>query len=229
VQQLFSKLIAGGLSAAVILLWWPLVFPSTTVESWMIRGIVWTASFELMLLAFLPVEEALWRSRAARRVRDTAAAAGGKLVADSPRRKHGSRSIVAGIAVCVPLVLLATAPAHPLDPKPATEQVRHVTEVKRVVRVETKRVKVPQQLASAAVAPRSGAATTSKPARSAAPFARRTTGRTTPRRSSPGSSSERGTRSAPAGPRSADPPAATDQGSSGAQQPSGADSPATPE
>ena len=226
-RHLLSKLIAGGLSAAVILLWWPLVFPSDNVESWMIRGIVWTASFELMLHAFMPIEEGLWRSRAARRVRDKALAASGKIVADSPRRKRGGRSFVAGIAAFVPVLLLATAPAHPLDPEPAGAQVRQVTEVKRVVRVETKRVKVPQPAAGGA---RTTLATATVPARSAAPAASRAPRRTPARRITSRPTSDSTVRSTPTTPpRSADPPAATtDQGASNVAQPDGSGSAPTP-
>ena len=117
--HLLSKLVAGGLSAAVVLLWWPLVFPSDTVESWLVRGIAWTASFELMLHAFMPVEESLWRSRAARRVREQAARAGGRIAVGRSEDKMRLRMAVACVALMVPLALLATAPTHPLGPKPA--------------------------------------------------------------------------------------------------------------
>ena len=140
-RHLISKLIAGGLSAAVILLWWPSVFPSDTVESWLVRGIVWTLSFELMLHAFMPVEESLWRTRAARRIRNQALAATVKLAADSPRRRRSGRSVVAGFALIVPVALLASAP--PQQPRAqAHDTVRQLTEVKRIVKVERRRVTV---------------------------------------------------------------------------------------
>jgi hypothetical protein len=146
VRHLLSKIVAGGLSAAVILLWWPLVFPSDTVESWLVRGVLWTLCFELMLHAFAPLEESLWRSRAARRVAEQAQAAGARLGTDSERKRHHGRLVVAALALTVPLALLATAPAHRLSPKPAAAAapVRHVTQVKRVVRVERRTVTVPR-------------------------------------------------------------------------------------
>jgi hypothetical protein len=144
VDRLLSKIVAGGLSAGVILLWWPLVFPSDTVESWLVRGVLWTLCFELMLHAFAPLEESLWRTRAARRLAEQAHAAGERLGADSPDTRRRGRMAVAFFALLVPLTLLATAPAHRLSPKPAAASVRHVTEVKRVVRVERRSVTVPR-------------------------------------------------------------------------------------
>jgi hypothetical protein len=201
VRHLISKLIAGGLSAAVVLLWWPAVFPSDTVESWLFRGIVWTLSFELMLHAFMPVEESLWHTHTARRVRDQAAAAGARLASDSPRRRRGGRSLVAGFALLVPVALLASAPPRP--PKAAPHDlVRHVTEVKRVVRIERRRVTVRVPAPSEV---RGGANVVDS--QSAVP-ARRVAAR---RPASRSGSSTAGERTRPAKPpRSADPPVATD-------------------
>jgi hypothetical protein len=143
VRQLVSKLAAGGLSAAVILLWYPLVFPSDTIESWMIRGVLWTLMFELLLVAFTPVEEALWRSRAIARVRDQAmAAAGARLGEATRRRRIGARTLAASVALAAPIGLIASAPAHELAPV-KTEHVRYVTKVERIVKVERRRVAVP--------------------------------------------------------------------------------------
>jgi hypothetical protein len=142
VRHLLSKIVAGGLSAGVILLWWPLVFPSDTVESWLVRGVLWTLCFELMLHSFAPLEDALWRSRAARRMAAQAQAAGVRFGTDSPDKRRWGRLAVAVVALTVPLTLLATAPAHRLSPKPAAASVKHVTQVKRVVRVERRTITV---------------------------------------------------------------------------------------
>jgi hypothetical protein len=200
VRSLISKLIAGGLSAAVILLWWPSVFPSDTVESWLIRGIVWTLSFELMLHAFMPVEESLWGTHAARRVRDQALAAGAKLAADSPRRRSSGRSVVAVVALMVPLGLLASAPPHPPKAQ-AHETVRHVTEVKRIVKVERRRVmvRVPVPIAAGATVLDSQAPVPARRAAARPTPTRRATGQ--------GSTGTRPTTAKP--PRAANPPVAT--------------------
>ena len=202
-RHLLSKIVAGGLSAGVILLWWPLVFPSDTVESWLVRGVLWTLCFELMLHAFAPVEESLWGTTAARRVADQAKAASARLGPGSPRKRYTGRGVVAAVALLVPLTLLASAPSHPVGPKPAGAQVRQVTEVKRIVRVERRSVAVPsaavpaarttaapdEAAVAAAAAPRSSAGTgAAQPRRPAGPrraAQRRNTGGTTRRPPSP--------------------------------------------
>jgi hypothetical protein len=169
VRELLSKLVAGGLSAAVILLWWPNFVHHEGAVSWLVRGVVWTLSFELLLHALLPLERALWESAAARRVRDRT----NRLPA--PRRV-GARAALACGALAVPAALLATAPAPPPEEKPA--QVRHVTQVKRIVRVEaTPGPNAPLRPSEAAVAPESAPAA---PATVAAP--ERVLARPTPRR-----------------------------------------------
>lgn len=145
--HLLSKIVAGGLSAAVILIWWPLVFPSASLESWLVRGISWTLCFELMLHAFTPIEDALWRSRAARRVVEQAQTAGAKLGAGSTSKRVGGRSVIAGVALLVPVALLVNAPVERLAPKQEATQVKHVTQVKRIVRVERRSVTVPRAVA----------------------------------------------------------------------------------
>ena len=54
-REFLSKSIAGGLSAGVVLLWWPVLFEDVdTVTSWFVRGVAWTLLFELLLLALIP-------------------------------------------------------------------------------------------------------------------------------------------------------------------------------
>lgn len=58
-EHLFSKLLAGGLSAGLVLAWWPAFFHSEGVMSWVWRGLAWTLLFELLLGALTPLEEAV--------------------------------------------------------------------------------------------------------------------------------------------------------------------------
>lgn len=58
-EHLLSKLLAGGLSAGLVLAWWPALFDSEGVISWVWRGLAWTLLFELMLGALAPLEMAL--------------------------------------------------------------------------------------------------------------------------------------------------------------------------
>lgn len=145
-RELISKLVAGGLSAAVILLWWPRFFPADNATTWLVRGVVWTLSFELLVHALLPIERALWDTRAGERFR----AAGDRL--GSPRRSVRGRAGVACAALSVPVALLVAAPPQAPQAKPTTP-VRHVTEVKRIVKVERRQVRVAQVLPVAATSP----------------------------------------------------------------------------
>ena len=62
-REFLSKSIAGGLSAGVVLLWWPVLFAEVdTVTSWFVRGVAWTVCFELLLVALIPFERALWET-----------------------------------------------------------------------------------------------------------------------------------------------------------------------
>jgi hypothetical protein len=136
VRELLSKLVAGGLSAAVILLWWPNFFPADNATTWLVRGVIWTLSFELLVHALLPLERELWESRVGVRVRS---GAGSRLGA--PRRSLRGRATVACGALAVPLTLLTFAPSPPVKTARAAS-VRHVTEVKRIVKVERRQVRV---------------------------------------------------------------------------------------
>ena len=149
-RHLISKLLAGGLAAGVILVWWPLVFPSDSVASWLVRGVLWTLVFELMVHAFMPLEESLWRTRTAHRVARQAQAASARLGTASPRTRFHGRWVVAGVALVVPTILLASAPSQPLSPRPAVANVRQVTQVRRIVRIERRSVRVPVPVVSGA-------------------------------------------------------------------------------
>jgi hypothetical protein len=163
VRQLGSKLLAGGLSAGLVLLWWPQFFPTDTVTSWLGRGVVWTLSFELLLIALTPFELALWRTEPGARLTQKVAAARGILEHPSPRRMMGRRAAVAMFALAVPLTLIgAGLRAHIPMAHSSRAKVTNVTrvvrvvrpvEVKRVVRVRTVRQQVPMAMAQAPAQP----------------------------------------------------------------------------
>jgi hypothetical protein len=145
VRGFLSKSIAGGLSAGVVLLWWPLVFDDIdSVGSWLVRGIAWTVAFELLLLSLEPFERALWETARGESLSRRVGAAGTRLHSGSQRRRMGRVTVLAGLALIVPVALMVMglreqAPAH-AEAKPAppikvvrvTKVVRPVT-VKRVV------------------------------------------------------------------------------------------------
>jgi hypothetical protein len=145
VREFLSKSIAGGLSAGVVLLWWPVLFAEVdTVTSWFVRGVAWTVCFELLLVALVPFERALWETAHGERIARTMGSAGSRLHSGSHRRRIGRLSAVASVALVVPVALLvagldeqapARAEAKPVAPIKVvrvTKVVRPVT-VKRVV------------------------------------------------------------------------------------------------
>ena len=173
-REFLSKSIAGGLSAGVVLLWWPVLFEDVdTVTSWFVRGVAWTVCFELLLFALIPFERALWETAHGERIART----GGQRRLAAPLglapAPHGRLSAVATVALAVPVVLLVAglhkqAPARaeaprrrPIKVVRVTKVVRPVT-VKRIVEqtpVQQEYAPAPQQAAPAPVPPR----TTEKP------------------------------------------------------------------
>jgi hypothetical protein len=173
VREFLSKSIAGGLSAGVVLLWWPVLFDQVdTVTSWFVRGVAWTVCFELLLVALIPFERALWETTRGERISRTVGSAGVRLHSGSPRRRISRLTAVATAALAVPVVLLvaglhkqapahAEAPVRPIKVVRVTKVVRPVT-VKKIVEqtpVQLEYVPAPQQATPAPVPPR----TTEKP------------------------------------------------------------------
>jgi hypothetical protein len=189
VREFISKSIAGGLSAGVVLLWWPVLFADVdTVTSWFVRGVAWTICFELLLLALLPFERALWETAHGERITRRVGDAGSRLHSGSHRSRMGRLSAVATAAVAVPVVLLvaglheqtparAEAPAvRPINVVRVTKVVRPVTVKKVIERAPISGqpvVTTPEPAAPAPVPPR----TTEEPA---PPTGRTVVGRTAP-------------------------------------------------
>jgi hypothetical protein len=141
VREFVSKSIAGGLSAAVVLLWWPLLFEGDGVASWLARGIAWTLCVELLLVALMPLERALWETPKAERLGRRVSAAGSRLHAGSSRRRLSRLAGVAVLALTIPAVLVAAGLHQQQPTKEAavkvvkvTRVVQPVTHVKRVVK-----------------------------------------------------------------------------------------------
>lgn len=140
-REFLSKSIAGGLSAGVVLLWWPVLFEEVdSVTSWFVRGVAWTVCFELLLVALMPFERALWETARGERISSKVGAAGSRLHSGSRRRRMGRLSAVATVALAVPVALLVMglqehAPAH-AEAKPVSPiKVVRVTKVVKVERV----------------------------------------------------------------------------------------------
>ena len=165
VRQLGSKLLAGGLSAGVVLLWWPMFFPTDSVTMWLGRGIVWTLSFELLLVALSPFELALWSTHRGERITQRVEAKRALLEHPSPKRRIGRRATLAMGALAVPIMLIVVGVTSHLpsvhkavapDITRVTRVVRVVkpVRVQRVVKIRTIAEQVPaQQVTSAPASP----------------------------------------------------------------------------
>jgi hypothetical protein len=159
VREFLSKSIAGGLSAGVVLLWWPVLFDKVdTVTSWFVRGVAWTVCFELLLVALIPFERALWETGRGERISRTMGSAGMRLHSGSHRRRMSRLSAVATMALAVPVVLLVAglhkqAPAHAEAPATSPIKVVRVTKVVRPVTVKRIIERAPVQREYAAPAP----------------------------------------------------------------------------
>jgi hypothetical protein len=174
VRDFISKSIAGGLSAGVVLLWWPALFAEVdTVTSWFVRGVAWTVCFELLLVALIPFERALWETTRGERITRTVGSAGLRLHSGSPRRRMSRLSAVATGALAIPVALLVAglhnqapsnadaASTRPIKVVRVTKVVRPVTVKKIVEQTPVQQTYAPaaQQTTPAPVAPR----TTEKP------------------------------------------------------------------
>jgi hypothetical protein len=143
VRELGSKLLAGALSAGVILLWWPTLFPVDTLTSWLARGLAWTLMFELLVLAMMPFERSLWGTKRGQRLGSKMDAARSRIVHQDQRRRLGRQGAVAFTALAVPLVALGAGVSKhvPVHTAKAQERPLHVTRVVKVVKqVQVKRV-----------------------------------------------------------------------------------------
>ena len=135
---LFSKVLAGGVSAGIFLLWWPAHVTAQGSEWLFIRGILWSLAFEILMLAYGPLETAIVRA-----VRER-----------EPRALRGPRLAriltFAVVAIAVPLVMLSgTKPPSATPARAAARPAQNVIVkheiVKRevVVRRVNKVVRVP--------------------------------------------------------------------------------------
>ena len=71
-SDLVSKVLAGGVSAGIFLFWWPAHIPAEGPEWLVLRGLLWTLAFEILLVSFCPLERAVTAAIRARRAREIA-------------------------------------------------------------------------------------------------------------------------------------------------------------
>jgi hypothetical protein len=136
-RQLISKLIAAAISAAVVLLWWPIIMSSNGPTSWALRAVAWTLLFELVLALLAPIEESIWDNfLSARRWVARLAHARQRLYArDGNRVRHVASSVaVLAVVGAIPLALVAGGPA-PAKPATTVVKERGKTKIVRITKV----------------------------------------------------------------------------------------------
>ena len=140
-EHLLSKLIAGGLSAGLVLVWWPALFPNAGVLSWCWRALVWTLLFELLLGALAPLEFALKSSHITRNVKQAITVHFDNLTSFAPRSATASAILLALAALALPAGLILTgscrANKNTANKPSAVKVVKNVKTVKpvKVIRI----------------------------------------------------------------------------------------------
>jgi hypothetical protein len=185
VRNFLSKCIAGGLSAGVVLLWWPVLFDEAdSVTSWLVRGAAWTVFLEVLLLALVPFERALWETARGERISSRVDATASRLHSGSRRRRMGRLSAVAAVTLAASGGLLAMGLQEHGPARAVAKPVRPIKVVRVTKVVNVKRV-VRQSPASpapvvAAPAPQPSAPAPGARTRTAAPTGEVVVGRTAP-------------------------------------------------
>jgi hypothetical protein len=113
-----SKLLAGGLSAGIFLIWWADHYPGQGLGWLVLRGTLWTLCFEFMLHAFAPVERLAWQKMARPGLVGRARRVAGGLLQRAPHARMAVTLTMAGIGLAVPLVLFGHAAGR--SARPAT-------------------------------------------------------------------------------------------------------------
>lgn len=134
-------------------------FPTDSVTTWLCRGIVWTLSSELLIVALSPFELALWSTHRGERISQRVEAKKSLLDHESARRRIGRRAALAIVTLMVPLALIAVGvgqhipTSHAATPPKVTQVTRVVRVVKpvrvqRVVKIRTVSEQVPVAVAT---------------------------------------------------------------------------------
>ncbi len=132
-QNLISKLIAAAISAAVVLLWWPIIMSVDGPSSWALRAVAWTLLFEVVHALLTPIEQTIWdKFKSARGFATRLLKVRSRLYADeaSPRRRAFSHAAVVLLVATVPLGLIVNGPA-PTKQEPIVVHERPSTKIVR--------------------------------------------------------------------------------------------------
>jgi hypothetical protein len=181
-DRLISKIVAGGLSAGVFLIWWPQHVKGESLFHLGLRGLLWTLSFELILLSVGPLEDRV-RAILRRRLDEHRSRVRARVAEALPApARTGGAVALACLGVAAPVALLAGGPTEVLKPETPPRVVKQVIVEKPVVerKVVVRRVVTPAPPTSAlqpqGAAPSVSEAQVTRP-RKAAAAGRERTGR----------------------------------------------------
>jgi hypothetical protein len=194
-NNLISKVLAGGLAAGVFLFWWPAHLPSTGGEWLVVRGLAWALAYEVLMLSFCPLENLAARSLPRWRAADQARHVRRVLSAAPQPAKAGGAVALACTGLVLPALMLSHARKPPSKPAPRPVQVVRKVVVRKVVRQKTVVVRPPAVVQAPApvsradsvtpapkpVAKKKRAAATSKPTTTAKTEAKQTTTKAEPK------------------------------------------------
>jgi hypothetical protein len=148
-DRLVSKIAAGGLSAGIFLIWWPEHVQGEELVHLILRGLLWTLTFELLLVSFGPLED-LASARVRRRMEARRDRVRNRLAAVPAPARTGGAVALACMGLAAPLTLLAGAPTHLVKDDSAPRVVKQVIVQRPVVE---RKVVVRRVVAPAAAAP----------------------------------------------------------------------------
>lgn len=133
-EHLLPKVIAGGLSAGLVLVWWPTIFPDTSgAASWVWRGLVWTLIFELLLGLLVPLQEKITNHRWGQKAQELIRRQGNSLRRLAPESAVLSVAVLAGVALALPAGLIVSGPNQAKSK--AQAQTAKVVKPVKVIRV----------------------------------------------------------------------------------------------
>lgn len=151
-EHLLPKIIAGGLSAGLVLVWWPALFPdSGGAVSWVWRGLVWTLIFELLLGLLIPLQDKIAKQSWTKKAKVSLQGQGNRLRGWLPESTLLSGIALALVALALPAGLIISGPdkAKAIKAEKAEVKTKIVKPVKvvRVTKViKQKEIKVVPQV-----------------------------------------------------------------------------------
>jgi hypothetical protein len=141
----------------VFLIWWPAHVDGEGLAHLVLRGLLWTLAFEVLLLAFAPLERLITRAIKARLAgrRELVRA---RIDATPPRARAGGAVALACVGVAAPLLLLSDAGAPPKPARAATPKPKVIKQVIVKRPIVKREVVVRPEVVNAAPAPAPSAA-----------------------------------------------------------------------